>query len=114
MSVLGTCLVGEVAGVKLEMHQTKECSDAPTTLIIASDSCFMKGLQISCKGDDVTFKKFEPAATAGAGCKAGTEIGTITFKSGDGKCHAPESAASSVALAGVAVAALVASLALLV
>ena len=108
-SGLGPCLKGEVEGVQLEMYKKSDCSDAANTLIVAHDSCLGDTTKISCKSDKITAAVYD----ANSKCK-GDVAGTVTFTSGDDKCHAPTSSASSVALtAGIAFAGLIASLALM-
>jgi hypothetical protein len=123
-SFLGPCLIGEVQGVSMEMWTKSDCSGASTgSFVLAADSCLGsegdKG-KFSCKGDKITVGQYTDSKCAGAAKDS------ITFTSGDGKCHgppgsesnapapAPASSASSVALtAGIAFAGLIASLALM-
>jgi len=133
-STLGPCLIGEVQGVEMAMYTKKDCSDTSTgSFVFSADSCIGsegdKG-KFSCKSDKITVAQY-----ADSKC-AGKAMASMTFPSGDGKCHgppgasgnapapgasgssskapAPASSASSVALtAGIAFAGLIASLALM-
>lgn len=108
-SGLGPCVKGEVEGVHLNTYTKSDCSDAAGTLIVAADSCMGGTTKISCKSDKITAALY----AADSKCTGDAE-GTVTFTSGDDKCHAPTSSASSVTLtAGMAFAGLIASLALM-
>jgi hypothetical protein len=108
---LGPCVVGEVEGVHVDMYKKADCSDAPKTLIVAKDSCMNGVLKVGCDADKVTLSGYP----ADSKC-AGDADATVTFTSGDDKCHDSSalSSASSVALtAGIAFVGLIASLALM-
>jgi hypothetical protein len=108
---LGPCVVGEVEGVHVDMYKKADCSDAPSTLIVAKDSCMNGVLKVGCDADKVTLSGYP----ADSKC-AGDADATVTFTSGDDKCHDSSalSSASSVALtAGIAFVGLIASLALM-
>jgi len=79
---LGPCVVGEVEGVHLDMHTKADCSDAPSTLIVAKDSCMNGVLKVGCDADKVTLSSYP----ADSKC-AGDADATVTFTSGDDKCH---------------------------
>ena len=79
---LGPCVVGEVEGVHLEIYTKADCSDAPSTLIVAKDSCMSGVLKVGCDADKVTLSGYP----ADSKC-AGDADATVSFTSGDDKCH---------------------------
>jgi len=82
-----------VDGVELTVYQKKDCSDARSVGVpLKSGDCIALSssiaLSITCATDMITLSGYPQVKKAAADVKCtGAADKTITFKSGDGKCH---------------------------
>ena len=116
-----------VDGIEFSNYKTKDCSGTTTSMAMKSGDCMASdetSTKMTCATDMITFSGYTDAK-----CAVSDATKSITFKSGDGKCHAnqtpkatpapapapaPSGDASTNALAtGFAVAGLIVSLVLM-
>ena len=79
-----------VDGIEFSNYKTKDCSDAASTIPIKSGECMVTdktSVKMTCATDMITLSGYTDAK-----CATVDATKSRTFKSGDGKCHADQTA----------------------
>ena len=88
MALVGwACVAKKVDAVNMKMYHKSDCSGPVTSITLAADSCLGGEAAFTCKVDEVTMTKYAPAMPGVGACKGAKEA-SMTFKTGDDKCHA--------------------------